>query len=220
MVDFPEQIGTVAKVASPFGRINIYVTLFFLAFLIIYFGIQSIHQHSVYPLFNGIIFQTIGADHKLSQELDNLPVVLTVGHYKIFSTQWFSYWWHMIILFLDVIMTIWFLYVILYGLYRLFSFVNIESQLTNWVYAIVFFLILQILVGLAIYPTTLAGQKMPNDKVKILNDAFKNSYPFEGMIKLISRIIHGDIFDKIYAFTASDLGKIVTGIPSGNGTGI
>lgn len=202
------------NVASPFGRTSMYITLFFLGFLVIFSAIKSYREHSVYPLLDGVVFRTVGADHTLSQSLDSLDPVL-VSEHKMFSREWFSYWLAMLRLWWNILVSFWFIFVVLYGLYKLFSFVNIEAPLMNWLYAILFFAVLQLIVGLALYPVSMAGQTLPSDKVVVLNDAFSVSYPFEGVVKLFSRLINGSLFDSVYAFVNSDTGKIVSNIPQG-----
>lgn len=226
MVDAGTAGAVMAKgamtVGTPFGKINTTITVFVLMFLLIYGSVKSVEQRSVYPLMDSLIFKTVGADHKLSQSLDSLDPVLTEGSPKFLSTGWFSYWWQMFVLWFDVLVSLWFIWIVIYALYKLFGLINIESSAVNFLYAIATFGLLQLLVGLALYPTTLAGQTMPSDKVVILNDAFGHSYPFEGVVKLGSRIVRGDIFDRVYAFTQSDLGQIVTNVPTStiNTTGV
>jgi hypothetical protein len=191
-----------------------WISIIVLAFLVVYGSIQAVQQKSVFPLMDSVLFRTIGADHKISQDLDSLNPILTEPSPKFLTSGWFSYWWRMFVLWLDIIIALWFIYIIIFALYKLFEGLNNTNPLMNVGYAIILFAILQLIVGLLIYPMSLAGQTLPDDKVAIMNDAFSHSYPFEGVVKLVSRIIDGKLLDKAYAFVQSDVGQIITNVPT------
>lgn len=210
------------SLATPFGRINMWITLGALLFLVVYGSIQSVQEKSVYPLLDAVVFRTVGADHSLSQSLDALPPIVTDVQPKFLSGAWFSYWWAMFVLWLNILIALYFIFLIIFVLYKLFVGLNNTNPLMNVAYAIIVFGVLEVIVGLALYPTLLAGQVMPSDKMTILNDAFSHSYPFEGVVKLVSRIVSGSLFDKLYAFIGSPIGNIVTNLPTTmiNNTGV
>lgn len=212
-----EFVSTGAKVSgtffTPFGRINLYITLAVLSFLVIYGSFQSVQQKSIYPLLDAVIFKTVGADHKISESLDSLDPILVSDH-KPLSSEWFSYWWAMFLLWFGVLVSLWFIFIVLFALYKLFEGLNNTNPLMNVGYAVVLFAILQVVVGLALYPTLMAGKVMSNDKVAILNDAFSHSYPFEGVVKLVSRIVSGGLFDKAYAWLNTPQGQLVSNVPT------
>jgi len=201
---------------TPFGRINTYITLGVLAFLIVYSCILAVRQDSVLPIVEGVLFKTIGADHSISSALDKLDPILTEDSGSFLSRQWFSYWRAQIVLWTDIIISLWFIYIFIYLIYIIISKVNIEAPAFNVLSAIIIFAVLQLIVGLAMFPMSLAGTTVSGDKLVILSDAFASSYPFEGVVKLVSRIVSGSLFDRIYAFTVSDIGEIVTNVPMGH----
>lgn len=219
-----EAIATVGsgavKIASPFGRLNLIITLFALSILIVSSAIQCFRQDSIFPLFDGALFRIVGADHKLSQDLDALPSNLADGAPGLLSKGWFSWVWNIILLVLNVLLTLWFIYIIIYALYKLFYGLNNTNPLMNVAYAIIIFMILEIIVGLLLYSTSLAGKTVVDDKQEIMGDAISSSYPLEGIVKLAVRLWNGNIFDKAYAAINSPTGVLITGIPSGNATGV
>jgi len=111
----------------------------------------------------------------------------------------------------------------------MFNWFNSQSGFLNVLYALGVFAFLQVIVGLAFFsmnaPLFYSSVEvsegvivlMPLDRVDVLNDAFKSSYPFEGTVKFISRIYHGNLFERVVRFSQTDVGRFVSNIPNVSG---
>ena len=201
MTDFSMMAGTGAKVAtkvvSPFDKWSLMITSFFLLALIVSSSIESIKQDSFYPFVDGVLLRIVAPDHNIGNKVDELPTIAPLTEeskpFEIIKYYWKKYF----VFWFDIILNLWFMLMLVYWINKGFENIYNASPVINWFLAIIFFALIQLIIGLAMYAPNHAGETLPLDKVAIWNDVFSESYPFEGIIKLIKHSVNGDLFKRV-----------------------
>jgi len=217
-----EEVGvakTGSKFLSPLGKVNLIITGIFFVILIIAGIFQSIDQKSLLPLLENSLFKVAGADSQLGQSIDTLESSARPVHPTSFTSKAMPVWlWFWIKFWVSAIANLWFIYFFCWLIYLFWDSLNNSSLARNIIFTIITFLIISFFVGMIMYNMMLAGYCLPNDKVKNFNLQMKNTYPMHGTFKFFHHWINKDLFIKVGSWTDTELGKLVSDIPSSNET--
>lgn len=221
------------KALTPGGRIAFYFTIGFVLLLTVLGAVKSIQERNIYPLVENTLFRWVGADHILGKDVEALKNAPQFTKGKFLSREWWSDFnplWYRVKFWFDVLLNIYFMVLLIYLLFKVYMSLNSSLPAINVLLALVTFALLQVVVGLAFfglnldtyYPTiniSSVGYNeshaiiVPKDKVSILNDEFRRSYPFEGVISLVNHLMGNDLFSRTGEFEESLVGKIILDIP-------
>ena len=222
------------KALTPYGRIAFYVTILFIVVLAVAGAVESVNRKSYYPFLENTVFRWVGSDHVIGKDVEalkNAPVF--AENVKFLSKEWwgnFSPLWYRFSFWLDVILNLYFMFVIIYVFYKVFMTTNSSLPALNIIYAFVLFALLQLLVGLAFFGVNLDvyypsvdfqdsvnvsyhAVVIPDNRIDLLNDMFGRSYPFEGSVSLVNHLFRGNLFDRTNEFEDSLAGKILMDVP-------
>lgn len=200
---------------TPFGKINLYITLFFLSFLLVFSSVQCIRQNSLNPLLDNIAFKIVGADHQVGKLIIQYSQSDKPVWGSVFSKNFWETLWVQIKFWFALFINVYFVFVLIYGLYLIFKTWNSSLVLRNIVFALVFFGLIQVITGLFIFfPQIVAGKQLPDDQGVIRNIMISQSYPFEGLTKAVIYFADRDGYNRIYEWLNSGWGVAVSNIPN------
>lgn len=202
------------ETTTPFGKISWYVTLVFLFILIVWSSIQAVEEKSVFPFFDNFLFRILGSDHKIGESVDNLNDSKIEGlGGGVFSSGFWRGLWVRLVFWFEIVINLWFLGVLVYLLYLFFAWVNNTNPMLNWLFAIMVFVVLNFVVGLLFFVMNHAGETLPGDRLVSFNLAVSESYPFEGVVKLVGHLWSRDLFSRGVDVVNSPAGELVGLIP-------
>jgi len=208
-------VESVGFFATPFGKVNLYITACLFIVLIIVGLSQSVEQHNLYPLADNTVLKLVGADSQIGQSIDELE---SAPRPATTSGLWFKTFpavlWFWIKFVFTIVANVWFMWFFAYGLYQCFQMISNTSQLRSIILAGVTFAVIAILTGMIIYNLSLAGKCLVNDRAKNFNAQMANAYPLHGIVKLAVHIFNKDLFNKVADWTQTGLGQAISNIPS------
>ena|SRR3990167_3909866 len=208
------------KILSPFDKWNLIIAIVFLAFITLFAVIESVKSDSLFPLIDGVGLRIVGADQKISADIDKMSAhdIPAWCGWKLFSKCFWDASWFRIVFWLGIIISLYFLFVLLYVLKWFFDWLNNTNPAMNLLYAFVLLALLQMLVSLIVFPSLLAGATVVDDKPLIMSSALESSYPFHGLVKLVRFIFDSGLFNQGYLLANSDVARVISDIPSNNVT--
>lgn len=198
---------------SPFGRINLIITVSLLLILGIVGVIEGFEQHSFFPVLDRTVFQIVGADHKIGQSVDLLESVERPHFQGFFNKSFPSYLWFWLKFWSLTIMNLYFIFACGYLIYIIFKSFDNTNLVKNITLAVIVFLLLQFFVGLLMFSMSMAGKTLPDNRVDVLNEEILASIPMEGTFKLVKHIINKDLFYKIIEVAETPIGTAITNVP-------
>lgn len=199
---------------SPLGRVNLIVTAVVFLFLAFVGVSESFEQHSGYPFFEKALLPIIGADTSISIMVDDLNTNPTPSFDGYVSKSFPSYLWFWIKFWFVAICNLWFIYFFIWLLYGCWSLTNNSLMLRNVLLAVGSFILISLFIGMVMYNVRLSGICLPDSKSENFNHLLANSYPLNGVSKLVVRFVDRDLFNRIVGWSNSGFGKIVTSIPN------
>ena len=142
----------------------------------------AVREHSALPFFTEIGGRTLASDALLYQNIQDKKYLTPIdGEGFIANTK---YYFNLTFIYLEMLMNLWFIYIVWYVIYWCVSRTDDSKILSNVLIATLFFILINTVASLILYDYQYAGTTMP-DKNQITQDLSIRALPFKGVISFI-----------------------------------
>lgn len=190
-----ESVGVVSstgKVASkgaglflPFGKINLWTTIFVFSFLIIQGSVLSVQQHSLFPLISNTLFSVVASDSKISSLVDDFAQSTTPKPDSWFKYPFSKYFWEKILWGLNILGCLWFLYFFFLIIFSLMKMLNSTSVFVALILSFIIFVFVSGYANLLLFNASQAGMVRDVNPLNVIKSDLGHSVPFSGVVKLV-----------------------------------
>ena len=202
----------------PFRRGVLWVTLIFFLILAIVGTIESFQQHSIEPLLSRTVLKVVASDRLLGATAEKLATHQAPEYTGVLNKSFPVFLWYWLTTFFDVVGSLYFIFFFGICIYWLFGAINNTSPLRNVLLTVGTYAVLTFMVSTVLFMADNAGRQLPTDKNEAIKVWALQSYPFQGISKLVMYFVAQDTLKGIADWTENGgvIPSIITNIPQGN----